>query len=412
MSYKIILFLLCCISSVHAADVLYLTWQNDPTTTMTIQWLSDLKSESDEIELKKQNEKPGEKEDQKEDKAQEWKKIQGSHKVLPYNAPHLVHTVEVTGLAPDSLYSFRLPGETAVNQFRTMPSDLTKPVQFAAGGDAYHGDGDYFDDMTKKVASMNPRFVLLGGDIAYSVSDKRRGNDKIDRWLPFLRSWTKYMKAPDGCIIPIVPAIGNHEVVGYYDQTPEQAKFFYAFFACPGPQGYKQLLFGKYMSICLLDSNHTHPIGGEQTTWLQDALRRSYSCTHRFALYHVPAYPSVRQYGMKESAAIRRHWVPLFERYSMHGVFENHEHAYKRTHPLIDGSEHPDGVVYFGDGSWGVKPRKPKSPWRTTYLAKSKSCRQFIMVELTNETRSYKAISTEGEVIDTYTQKVQPPEKF
>ncbi len=386
-------------SSLCAADALYLTWQNDPTTTMTIQWLSDLTSESDEIEVKKTGDV-------------EWKKVRGTHKALPKKAPHLVHTVEVTNLVPDTRYNFRLPQDTEEHAFRTMPQDNQKPIRFAVGGDAYHDDGRPFEEMVKKIASTSPRFFLLGGDIAYSVKEKREGTDKFDRWLAFLQIWSKYMVDTDGCSIPLIPAIGNHEVVGYYDQTPDKAEFFYSLFACPGPQGYKLLLFGKYMAISLLDTNHTHPIGGEQTAWLHNAMRKSYSYTHRFAIYHVPAYPCVRYFRSKESSAVRRNWVPLFERYSLHAAFENHEHAYKRTYPLVDGSDHPRGVLYFGDGSLGVKPRIPKKAGRTSYLAKTKSRRQFLQVTLTKETRTYEAITPEGEIIDSYTQKVLPPEEF
>lgn len=394
MHFALFFIFLC--SSLHAADVLYLGWNNDPTTTMTIQWLSDPKTTSDELEIKKSSEDG-------------WKKVTGTHKPLPYDAPYLLHTVEATALEPDCQYTFRLAGETETHLFRTMPANLAKPVRFATGGDAYHDTIEPFEEMCKKIAAHNPRFVLLGGDIAYSVHTKRANIEKFDRWLTFLQSWTKCMKAPDGCMIPIVTAIGNHEVKGYYDQTPEQAKFYYTFF---GPNGYKQLLFGKYMSLIILDSNHTHPIGGEQTSWLQQALRTAYSYPHRFAAYHVPAYPSVRYFRIRESCAIRRHWVPLFERYSVHGVFENHEHAYKRTHPLIDSAEHPDGVVYFGDGSWGVKPRIPKKAGRTAYLAKTASVRQFLLVEITNETRTFTSIDVAGNTVDSYIQKVAPPDKF
>ena len=288
-----------------------------------------------------------------------------------------------------------------------MPKDLSKPVRFITGGDAYHDDGDAFITTCKKAASLSPRFVLLGGDIAYAVHDNRQRHDKFDRWHAFLKAWSENMKAPDGCLIPILPVIGNHEVLGYYEQIPEQAKFFYALFPTPGQDGCKQMLFGKYLSICILDSGHTHPIGGTQTAWLQDALRKGFSYTHRFAVYHVPAYPSVRYFRMKESCAIRRHWVPLFERYKVNAVFENHEHAYKRTFPLIDGSEHPEGVVYIGDGSWGVKPRIPKRAGRTTYLAKSLGVRQFVVVDLTKESRTYSATTPDGTIVDTYSEKVQ-----
>jgi hypothetical protein len=397
---SILLYFIFGISSLFSADALYLTWQNDPTTTMTIQWLSDLKSTSDELEVKKQGDEA-------------WKKVQGQHKSLPYNAPHLIHTVEATNLEQDTVYCFRLPNEPQEYLFRTMPKDLSTPIRFAVGGDCYYeDDGAQCIETCKKVASKNPRFVLIGGDIAYSVHTKRSNDDKFERWLGFLQGWTRTMKDANGCLIPIIAAIGNHEVIGYYNQTPEQAKFFYTLFACPGPQGYKLLTFGKYLAISILDTNHTHPIHGEQTQWLKDAMRTSYSFTHRFAIYHVPAYPSVRYFGMRESASIRRNWVPLFERYSLHAAFENHEHAYKRTHTLVDGVEHPDGVVYFGDGSFGVKPRTPKKAARTAYLANTKGCRQFLVVDLTNEQRSYQAITPDDEVIDSFTQKVQPAHKF
>ncbi len=398
VTYATALFLIVA-SSLTAQDALYLTWQNDPTTTMTIQWLSDLKSESDEVEVQKQGET-------------EWKKVQGTHKALPHDAPHFVHTAEVKDLTPDTRYTFRLPQDQTEYAFRTMPKDNSKPIRFAVGGDAYHDDGKDFEEMAKKIASTAPQFFLLGGDIAYSVKEKRDGIDKFDRWLGFLQIWTRCMKAPDGCLIPLIPAIGNHEVVGYYDRTPDKAQFFYALFACPGPQGYKLLTFGKYMAISILDTNHTHPIAGAQTEWLRDAMRKSYSFTHRFAIYHVPAYPSVRYFRLKESCAVRKHWVPLFERYSLHAAFENHEHCYKRTHPLIDNCEHPKGVLYFGDGSLGVKPRIPKRAGRTSYLAKTKSRRQFLQVTITKDARYYEAIASDGEIIDSYTQKVLPPEEF
>jgi hypothetical protein len=35
-------------------------------------------------------------------------------------------------------------------------------------------------------------------------------------------------------------------------------------------------------------------------------------------------------------------------------VFENHVHALKRTHPLTGGQISENGVVYFGDGTFGA----------------------------------------------------------
>ena len=35
-------------------------------------------------------------------------------------------------------------------------------------------------------------------------------------------------------------------------------------------------------------------------------------------------------------------------------VFENHDHNFKRIHPIRDGRRDPDGVNYPGAGAWGV----------------------------------------------------------
>jgi hypothetical protein len=51
---------------------------------------------------------------------------------------------------------------------------------------------------------------------------------------------------------------------------------------------------------------------------------------------------------------VREYWAPLFERYGVQIAFENHDHVYKRTVPLRSGAPHADGVVYIGDGSWGM----------------------------------------------------------
>ncbi|EPR65884.1 hypothetical protein ADICYQ_5029 [Cyclobacterium qasimii M12-11B] len=52
------------------------------------------------------------------------------------------------------------------------------------------------------------------------------------------------------------------------------------------------------------------------------------------AVYHVPAYPSARAFTGTTQTMIREHWVPLFEKSSIQLVFENHDHAYKRTYPI------------------------------------------------------------------------------
>ena len=110
-----------------------------------------------------------------------------------------------------------------------------------------------------------------------------------------------------------------------------------------------------------MDSGHTHPINGAQTEWLAGVLEARQLVPHKFALYHVPAYPSSRPFNYGISKQIRKNWVPLFDKYKLTAAFENHDHDYKRTHPLLEGKTAPKGVIYLGDGAWGVEtPRKAR----------------------------------------------------
>jgi hypothetical protein len=73
-------------------------------------------------------------------------------------------------------------------------------------------------------------------------------------------------------------------------------------------------------------------------------------------------WPSYRSDKVGESGKInhliREHWCPLFDEYGVQLAFEHHDHAYKRTYPIRKGTVDPRGVVYLGDGAWGVTVRK------------------------------------------------------
>ncbi|MFQ5532453.1 MAG: hypothetical protein ACE5EP_01240, partial [Candidatus Methylomirabilales bacterium] len=161
--------------------------------------------------------------------------------------------------------------------------------------------------------------------------------------------------------------------------------------------------FGRYMSLILLDSGHTHPIAGMQRDWLRQTLADRQDTPHLFAVYHVPAYPSVRPVNYGVSATIREHWVPLFEQFGLDVAFEHHEHVYKRTHPIRADKIDSRGVLYLGDGTWGVWPRRPRDDW---YLAKTAKKRHFILTMIEGQNRSFVAIDSEGEVFDRIEQPV------
>ena len=95
--------------------------------------------------------------------------------------------------------------------------------------------------------------------------------------------------------------------------------------------------FGGYLSVLLLDTDHSGPIDGAQTSWLARTLAERRNGPHVFPSYPVPASPSVRNPEGDTHRRVRQHGVPLFEENGLKLDFEAHDHVYKRTFPIRQG---------------------------------------------------------------------------
>ncbi|MBA2728259.1 MAG: fibronectin type III domain-containing protein, partial [Parachlamydiaceae bacterium] len=367
----------------------YLTWQRDPTTTMTVQWINPVDFAANEFEFHAVGDPF-------------WNRTSTYALSLPNENRYHIYRLELTGLIPNMDYFFRIGGsEGKIYNFRTMPATDETPFRFVVGGDIYHDGLEKVLQTNRQAALQSPWFALLGGDLAYGAdkfgilpegwqSWMEKWLAKVDispskrqRWFDWLASWKHTMVTPEGRLIPLIPALGNHDVNGGFGKTAEDAQIFHALFPFPGKKGYQTLEFGKYLNLIVLDTGHTNPIGGEQTRWLYNILRASEEFKHKFALYHVPAYPSIRKFNGKISSEVRHFWVPLFDKYGLTAAFENHDHAYKRTFPLRSGKIDPQGVLFFGDGAWGVEEPRERTPKdKRWYLANSASKSHFIMVTI------------------------------
>lgn len=390
---------------------LLLTWQEDPLTTMTIDWhVTD------------------------EDRSILEYRVMGSGTwsspvtAAAINFPfseRTIHRVELTGLEPGTRYEFRFGESSKVYNFRTMPEDLSSPVRIAVGGDTMHRK-EWMEKTARQAMKHDIDFVLVAGDLAYADGlppELQRQRDPQmarveNQWYSFFDAYKNTLITDDFRVVPMVATIGNHEVYGGYywrdDRRPDDmayedsdqwrstaAPYFFSLFASPGLPGYGVLDFGNYMSVVMLDSDHANPVEN-QNTWLEQTLAERERIPHVFPTYHVPAYPSVRDYNDDVQKKVRENWVPIFEEYGVQVVFEAHDHAYKRSHPIRGGEVSPDGITYIGDGAWGTETREIASrqghdAW---YIASAASERHFILVTLQGTQRHFKAISSTGKVID------------
>ena len=449
-------------------DTIFLTWHTDPTTTCVVQWIGNeweyivkelqyaeltteyekardrdaklnaaiasVKSAEEVIpvvvpdtkkeEPKKEEAKPdaNKKEEPKADapkkekndpaKLLNWQKA--AVVVKPFQETDLkVFRVEIGKLKPGTEYVFKV-GSGNEYRFRTMPAKATDTFQFISGGDC--GVNDHALANNRLAAKQDPYFVLIMGDLGYDNGRSARTA------LNFIRNYSTTMKDTKGRLIPLVCGIGNHEVNGGYAKQRKDSPFFLSLFdGLYKDTTYATLDFGDYLSLVLLDSGHIAPIGGEQTDWLGKQLAARQDRTHLFVANHVPAYPSFRDPTVKKpdpntpitskgekfgtGEEQRMYWVPLFEKYAVDIVLEHHDHTFKRTHPLLNGLKNDNGVVYLGDGSWGML-RVPKTPEKRPYLAAVGGSYHFTIHRLDGDVRYHVAMDEGSKIVDiTATRK-------
>jgi hypothetical protein len=391
-------------------QTLFLTWHRDPTTTMVVQWVGTRGETADtKIYYRPLTQPPppvpvgllgaG--------------SLVGAATLLPLAAQFWqvqptearpypgtdfkVFRAELLNLRPGTDYEFRIGKASPIYRFRTMPAKATDTIQFISGGDV--GVNVHAVANNLVAAGQDPLFVVIGGDLGYD------NGTSVEISLAFLRNYSRHMIGKNNRLIPLIPCIGNHEVAGGYEQPRKKAPFFYALFDGLFPDtGYNVLDFGDYLSLVLLDTNHTSPIGGAQADWLERTLQSRREHPHVLVVNHVPAYPSARPaVDPKGKAATgagnRKYWVPLFEKYRVPVVLEHHDHTFKRSKPLLGGLADRNGVLYLGDGSWG-RIRGPQKMENLSYLASVKADYHLSLHRLQGDERFHLALDENGRVMD------------
>lgn len=363
----------------------YLTYQGDPSTTVTVNYHTEKDTGEAVVTY-----------DLAEFQGAFRNTVQGERYQIPGLADgRHVNTIQLTGLLPGQTYQFRIGAANdpeKVYQFRTIP-DNAESLRFAVGGDTLATG--IFDRLLGQVAARSPQFVIIGGDLAYADGDV----NMYGRWDWWFERWHSHDTTPEGMLIPLVMAIGNHEVNDKQGTLEERAPFYFGFF----PQGgktYFSRTFGARLGLIVLDSAHliAHDV---QAAWLEEQLKGFAALPFRAAVYHAPLYPSHRGFDEADALAGRTHWLPLFDRYGLTVAFEHHDHDFKRSKRLRGDEVNPSGTLYLGDGNAGVMPRKPKEDlW---YLEKWGREPHFWIVEANGDKMRFEAVNIRGEVFDETT---------
>ncbi|MCX8089671.1 MAG: fibronectin type III domain-containing protein [Verrucomicrobiae bacterium] len=370
----------------------YLTWQGDPSRTMTVNYQTWERGEASSVyyDVRPRGGRP---------EAYRYRAQGSAHQIPGLEDGRWIHWVELTGLKPGRTYYFIAGdprnGFSAERQFRTVPSGRA-PLRFIVGGDM--GVGANVPKLLQHAARLAPDFCVVGGDLAYANGMLTN----YPRWDAWLDHWQTNMITPSGLTIPMVLAIGNHEIRrGATNLSPTNAPFFFGYFAQDRHRSYRSLTFGRNLVVLILDSGHAAAHDGPQAAWLEDQLARHRHVPYRMAVYHVPLYPSHRAYDGAGSVKGRDVWLPLFDRYRLTTAFEHHDHTFKRTHLLRHNQPDPQGTLYLGDGCLGM-PARSVEPQLRWYLVKAASLEHFWCVDINRRGVEYRAYDLDGRVFDVY----------
>ncbi len=268
--------------------------------------------------------------------------------------------------------------------FKTLPENATS-LMIVAGGDSRNSIPiiemnpkkcrDGFRNGNILVSKIVPDVVLFGGDFTLNKLFWNRHRE----WRHWFSDWQLTI-TPDGLLIPIIPALGNHE----------DSLDLVMFFDMPSTNGvYHHLLGGNLASLSTL--NDLKPVCNLPETNAMDSTLKTDKATTRWQLvqYHIPMNPQGTRYGKRED--LIRCWAPLFQKRGVDVASESHAHIMKTTFPMIldtlnNGNMIRNdslGTIYIGEGAWGAPLRKmrPSKP----YIRNQQSVHGFHVLQISRE---------------------------
>ena len=380
---------------------LLLTWKNDPTTTMTVDWYTAPEGKPDStIRFREASEN-------------QWQSVYAQSITIPL-IEKTIYTKELSGLKPGTRYAFQLGDYDGVYYFETMPADISsEPIVFAVGGNAldqnFRDGKTCMERVTNLVARYKPRFVLWSGH----WPDDHANKDLIWKKQMWFEVFQNGLIDDDGHVIPVVITAKNSSLSdsgGVADPIQGKEK-------SASPSGFQDhakshdrvLDFGGYLSIVTLDATSIDVHGSAQSKWLKKTLRSRKDRPHVFPVYHAKAYPALQATEGELAQKIKQVWTPLFDRYQVPMVFEFQERLYKRTSPIRNDQDDQEGTIYLGHGGWTTDSIPSNISDIEWYIDQVNRDRTIILIALHGDKRYIRTVNEFGQIIDEYPHLFEQP---
>lgn len=253
--------------------------------------------------------------------------------VVAEAGPRTLHELRLTGLAPDTAYTYQPEWEDvalAPRTFRTAPGPGV-PFDFVVWGDNQNGP-NIFRGLVGRMRDQAPRFALSTGDcVQWGLQDLYR-SELLDPIGPLAGE------------VPFLVAAGNHERLIDF-----AADLFERYMAQPGDEHCFGWAYGDAYFV-LVDTELSVRPGSVQHACIADALgsEAAQAADFRAVLFHKP--PRVEYWAgfcYTGEADVRDVLEPLFADLGVDVVFNGHNHLYAYTPPG------PNGITWVTTGGGG-----------------------------------------------------------
>ncbi len=291
--------------------------------------------------------------------------------------PVLLHKIELSGLAADTSYVYRVTSGEAVSEvgnFVTAPS-AGRSFRFVVYGDS-RSFPETHAQVVQGILDSGPEFVLHTGDI---VSIGREHT-----------LWDSEFFAPTRQMLlttPMVPVPGNHE----YNGTGPLWYFYY--FDRPYGTPWFAMTYGNTRLVGL-DTDLSLAPGSPQQEWLLEELTSAAwaNATWRIVVFHHPPFTATA--GHSDNPTVVSQLVPLLESYGADIAFQGHSHAYERYRH--------NGVHYIvtGGGGGPLYDLVPDVTPPVRLAGRSAYHHCIIDINIPAGTLTVAAIDTDGQTFD------------
>jgi len=299
--------------------------------------------------------------------------MEGYGASLAYAALDTRHAVTLTGLAPYTVYHYRIVGGGAPLSedatFRTAAGPGQATFTFAVFGDT-RTQHRFHQAVVERVVALRPAFALHTGDlVAHGHS--------AHEWETFFEIERELMAG-----VPLFPVLGNHE-----GNDPLYFDLFYL----PGNERWYAFDYGNARFVCLqVDGTTDFGPGSRQYAWLEETLAAN-TQPWLFVAFHVPPYSSLSE--EPEEMKVRETLTPLFEQYGVDVVFSGHHHNYQRS--VVDG------VTYVVTGGGGAPIYQVTQA--DEHLLAYENTYHLVYVTIAGDTLTGVSVTPEGEEFDRFT---------